>query len=67
MDCPCKQCEDRVIGCHAVCAGYKQWKRITEETKAQIEAKRAPYEQSMAYYTERSAKQAKRKHSKGER
>lgn len=30
-NCPCKDCTDRVIGCHANCDSYKKW---TEERNA---------------------------------
>lgn len=32
--CPCKDCEDRIPGCHDRCADYKAWKATQEELKA---------------------------------
>ena len=26
MNCPCKGCTDREVGCHSSCSGYKEWK-----------------------------------------
>ena len=25
--CPCKNCKERKIGCHAICVAYKEWKK----------------------------------------
>ena len=30
---PCKNCEDRHVGCHAECEKYKQFKKDAEEAK----------------------------------
>ena len=27
---PCKGCEDRVIGCHATCERYIEWKMLVD-------------------------------------
>lgn len=27
MECPCKGCEDRFVGCHSGCEAYKNWKK----------------------------------------
>lgn len=31
MDCPCRQCSDRKIGCHTTCSHYGTWKEVMEE------------------------------------
>jgi hypothetical protein len=28
---PCKDCKDRVVGCHAVCDAYSEWARANRE------------------------------------
>lgn len=30
-ECPCKKCEERSVGCHASCNGYKEFKAKLEE------------------------------------
>ena len=30
-DSPCKDCEDRVVGCHSVCTQYSNWKADSTE------------------------------------
>jgi len=32
---PCKGCERRLIGCHALCADYKDWKKEHDRQKAE--------------------------------
>jgi hypothetical protein len=35
---PCKDCRDRIPGCHGSCARYKEWKqRLDELNKARKE------------------------------
>lgn len=33
---PCKNCQDRVTGCHAKCERYQEWVIAKEERKNQI-------------------------------
>lgn len=33
---PCKDCQDRVSGCHAKCERYQDWVAQKEERKSQI-------------------------------
>ena len=40
MDAPCKDCPDRVLGCHSVCEKYKQFH---EERTRELEQKRMQY------------------------
>lgn len=40
MDAPCKDCPDRVLGCHSVCEKYKQFQ---EERTRELERKRMQY------------------------
>ena len=35
---PCKGCEERKVGCHSVCDGYKKWQEY--ESAKRIEAHR---------------------------
>ena len=30
---PCKNCEDRYVGCHGECDRYKEWKDVVEEKR----------------------------------
>lgn len=42
---PCKDCEKRVVGCHAVCKEYKEWrKKKDKEHKEYLEKNRATIE-----------------------
>lgn len=34
--CPCKGCDKRVVGCHAKCIAYKEWKNNSVEIKANV-------------------------------
>ena len=31
MKCPCKGCDNRKLGCHGFCEGYKAWSAEREE------------------------------------
>ena len=33
--CPCKGCDNRLVGCHALCPEYKNWKENYERIKAE--------------------------------
>ncbi len=33
---PCKGCEKREIGCHAICEEYKTWRALKDEEKARL-------------------------------
>jgi len=35
MLCPCKDCEKRVVGCHASCGDYKSWKGEQDKRREQ--------------------------------
>ena len=45
MQCPCKDCDRRVSGCHSMCDDYKSWKaeqdRIVDERRKAREAEPA--------------------------
>ena len=30
---PCRNCTDRVVGCHSTCKKYKDWKKEDQERK----------------------------------
>lgn len=32
--CPCKDCDQREIGCHAKCDLYNSWKQIQQQAKS---------------------------------
>ena len=36
MKAPCKNCTDRVVGCHSTCEKYKDWKKKDKERKQKI-------------------------------
>ena len=40
---PCKDCEKRFIGCHAVCESYIAWQALNEELKEARRKERACY------------------------
>lgn len=40
MNTPCKDCPDRVLGCHSVC---KEYKLFQEERRRELEQKRMQY------------------------
>ncbi len=31
MECPCRDCGDRKVGCHGTCEKYKEWKVQNDE------------------------------------
>lgn len=31
--CPCKDCNEREVGCHAICIAYKDWQKNGIEIK----------------------------------
>ena len=31
MNCPCKDCDRRKLGCHGFCEGYQAWKKWNDE------------------------------------
>lgn len=33
MDCPCRYCESRALGCHAVCGEYQKYRQIFERER----------------------------------
>lgn len=37
---PCKDCEDRMVGCHSVCQKYIDFKKESDERKARNKIKR---------------------------
>lgn len=39
MNCPCKECTDREIGCHSKCSKYADWKTEHEKIKNIINKK----------------------------
>lgn len=38
---PCKDCEDRCIGCHTTCGDYAEYKQTLERNRAEINAQSA--------------------------
>ena len=58
---PCRNCEDRHIGCHGTCEKYIDWK------EKHIESKRKKFEQKQTeyqYMAVASMRKAKRLHKK---
>lgn len=37
---PCLECEERIIGCHAACEKYEQYRSELEEWKKTVRAKK---------------------------
>ena len=37
---PCKDCADRIPGCHSQCDNYKEWQAIKEERKNKVQKAR---------------------------
>ena len=33
MNAPCKDCPDRVVGCHSTCERYKEWKAEKDQER----------------------------------
>ncbi len=40
IQCPCKGCKDRFVGCHASCPGYKAFKDENERIRELIQRER---------------------------
>ena len=58
---PCRNCEDRHVGCHGTCERYIDWK------EKHIESKRKRFEQKQTdyqYMAVASIRKAKRLHKK---
>lgn len=36
VDCPCKGCSDRAVGCHSSCDAYAQYTKELEEVRRKI-------------------------------
>jgi hypothetical protein len=34
--CPCKDCKERKVGCHATCMAYKEWQKNSIEIKEEF-------------------------------
>ena len=34
-NCPCRDCKERVLGCHSICLKYADWSRKNEEERNQ--------------------------------
>ena len=43
MDCPCKDCKERVRACHDVCDAYKVWKAWLTECREKEKSDRTMY------------------------
>lgn len=37
---PCRDCKDRVVGCHSVCDRYMEWKKEVEAYNAKVYAEK---------------------------
>lgn len=53
---PCKECENRAIGCHAECKEYKTFAKAKEALKAQIRAQRADLYSADLYEKKKAAR-----------
>ena len=43
MDAPCKNCEERQVGCHSVCPYYKAFVETNEIVKKRVHAAKDDY------------------------
>lgn len=35
-ECPCRDCKERVLGCHSICLRYAEWSRKNEEERERL-------------------------------
>ena len=56
MDSPCKNCEDRELGCHAYCIAYKKYdaERVAVRNKKMTEALTTGYVVESIYRQQKS-------------
>lgn len=47
---PCKNCEERELGCHDRCIAYRQWKDEYTKTKIELEKITSGLEQQAGQY-----------------
>ena len=57
--CPCKDCSERILGCHANCSNYITWKegRIVDNSNDEI----------LGYLKAKKSHAIKKNHSNGKR
>lgn len=41
--CPCRDCSERTVGCHATCENYKAWKEETDRVNENVREKKKNY------------------------
>ena len=52
MECPCRRCEKREVGCHGKCEDYKEWKAKSDKIREAARKDRQNYKLgSIAYRT----------------
>lgn len=56
---PCKECGDRMIGCHATCEGYKAYRAKVDAQKEAVLKQKAIDADAVAYMAERKRKRVK--------
>ena len=44
LKCPCQKCESRVVGCHATCNRYSEWKLLYQKAKSRFKNSNDAYE-----------------------
>ena len=60
--CPCRECKDRVSGCHSSCQkGYREWTQRVREIRTQMLAQERGERETTAYQRE-SFDRAVKKH-----
>lgn len=57
---PCKNCEERVLGCHSVCEKYLKFKKDAQEEKEKIIASKIIEQQQIAYLSYQSERRRRK-------
>lgn len=57
---PCKDCEERVLGCHSNCKKYLKFKKDTQEEKDKIIAGKLAEQQQRSYLSYQSERRRRR-------
>ena len=57
---PCKDCKERVLGCHSICEKYLKFKKDTQEEKEKIIASKIIDQQQIAYLSYQSERRRRR-------
>ena len=53
---PCKDCTDRILGCHSLCNKYKEFKERVDSTNTMIRDSKKIYKMHSDYVLEQKEK-----------